>query len=131
MQDFRNLDVWHKAHALSLDVHRTLVKYRRVDAHMRSQMTRAARGIPATLVEGCGKDSQAELARYTDIAIGSSSELEYWVLTARDLGLFAAEDYERLARNTVEVRKMLFGLRKAVRNPKPESDPTLENSTPI
>src|SRR5688572_7324062 len=116
MQDFRNLDVWHKAHELSLDVHRTLVRHRRVDSHLRSQMTRCARSIPSILVEGCGHDSQAELARFASMSIASSSELEYWVLTARDLGYFPNSDFERLTTNTVEVRKMLFGLRKAVRN---------------
>ena len=115
MQDFRNLDVWHKAHELSLDVHRTLVRHRRVDAHLRSQMTRAARSIPSNLVEGCGTDSQAELARFAGMSIASSSELEYWVLCARDLGYFGNSDFERLTSNTVEVRKMLFGLRKAIR----------------
>jgi four helix bundle protein len=132
MQDFRNLDAWHKAHELSLDVHQTLVRHRRIDAHMRSQMSRAARSIPSNLVEGCGKDSQAELARYADMSIASSSELEYWVLSARDVGYFRSEDYERLTANTIEVRKMLYGLRKAIRNtllPKPYIPPS--NSTPI
>src|SRR5688572_18934247 len=115
MQDFRKIDAWHKAHALALDVHRTLVRHRRVDAHLRSQMSKAARGIPSTLVEGCGKDSQAELARFCDMAIPSCSELEYWVLTARDLGYFSESDFNRLTANTIEVRKMLFGFRNAVR----------------
>lgn len=146
MQNFRNLDVWHKAHELSLDVHRTLVRHRRVDAHLRSQMTKAARSIPSNLVEGCGTDSQAELARFAGMSISSSSELEYWVLCARDLGYFANSDFERLATNTIEVRKMLFGLRKAIRTairegtsmpfqtcsrPLATASVPLENSTPI
>ncbi len=116
MQNFRNLDVWHKAHELSLDVHKTLVRHRRVDAHLRSQMSRAARSVPSNLVEGCGTDTQAELARFAGMSISSCSELEYWVLTAKDCGYFPAADHERLTANTVEVRKMLFGFRKAVRN---------------
>ena len=140
MQDFRNLDVWHKAHELSLDVHRTLVRHRRVDAHLRSQMTRAARSIPSNLVEGCGTDSQAELARFAGMSIASSSELEYWVLCARDLGYFGNSDFERLTANTVEVRKMLFGLRKAIRGAIRESTslpfqtpsrPTATTSVPL
>jgi four helix bundle protein len=132
VQDFRKIDVWHKAHALSIDVHKTLVKYRKVDAHLRSQMSRAARTIPATLVEGCGHDSQAELAKYCDMGIGSSSELEYWILTARDIGYFPESDFQRLTTNTVEVRKMLYGFRKAVRDGKRRpSDTSLDNSTAI
>lgn len=129
MQDFRNLDVWHKAHAVSIDVHKTLVKHRRVDAHMRSQMSRASQGIPAALVEGCGKDSQAELARYADISIGSCSELEYWVLAAKDLGYFPPFDFDRLTASTLEIRRMLFGLRRAVRGGG-KSKPVELNSSP-
>jgi four helix bundle protein len=116
MQDFRNLDVWHKAHALAIDVHKTLVRHKRVDAHLRSQLSRASRSVPACLVEGCGTDSQAELARFAGMSIASSSEIEYWVLLAKDVGYFPQTDFERLTANTIEVRKMLFGLRKAVRS---------------
>src|SRR5258706_536810 len=115
MQDFRNLDVWHKAHALAIDVHRTLVRHKRVDAHLRSQLSKSSRSIPANLVEGCGKDSQAELARYAETSIGECSETEYWVLLAHDVGYFPAADFERLTASTVEVRRMLFGLRRSIR----------------
>ena len=118
MQDFRNLEVWKKAHDLALDVHKTLLRSRRVDSSIKSQMTRAANSIPSNIVEGCGKDSRAELARFADMSIGSSSELEYWILLARDLGQFSRSDHERLTTSTIEVRRMLFGLRKAVRTGK-------------
>jgi four helix bundle protein len=132
MQDFRNLDVWHKAHELAIDVHKTLIRHKRVDAHMRSQLSRASRSVPATLVEGCGRDSRAELARYADMSIASSSEVEYWVLLAKDVGYFPNADFERLTSSVVEVRRMLFGLRKAIRNGK-RSDSSVppEDSTTI
>ena len=118
MQDFRNLEVWKKAHELALDVHKTLLRSRRVDANIRSQMSRAANSIPSNIVEGCAKDSRAELGRFSDISIGSSSELEYWLLLGRDLGQISRQDHDRLTTNTIEVRKMLFGLRRAIRNGK-------------
>ena len=120
MQDFRNLEVWKKAHDLALDVHRTLMSQKRMDSGLRSQATRAAQSIPTNVAEGCGKDSRAELARFSEIAIGSSTELEYHLLLARDLGQIGAKDYDRLSANTVEVRRMLFGLRKAIRDGKPK-----------
>ena len=118
MQDFRNLDVWKKAHDLALDVHRTLNGIKRIDSNLRSQATRAAEAIPTNVAEGCGKDSRAELARFADIAIGSSTELEYHLLLARDLGQLGNRDYDRMSKATIEVRRMLFGLRKAIRTGK-------------
>lgn len=115
MQDFRNIDAWHKGHALALDVHKLLSRSRRVDAHLRNQLSKAARSVPSTLVEGCGKDSHLELARYADISIGSCSEVEYWMLLGRDIGYFARSDHDRITAQVVEIRKMLFGLRRSIR----------------
>jgi four helix bundle protein len=42
--------------------------------------------------------------------LGSASELQYFLLLARDLHLFASGDYDRLAENTTEVKRMLTGL---------------------
>ena len=116
MQDFRNLEVWKKAHALALDLQKTLGRSKRVESHMRAQMSRAATSIAANIVEGCGRGSRSELARFADISAGSSSELEYWLLVCLDLGQLAPRDHERLTTSTIEVRKMLFGLRKAIKN---------------
>lgn len=118
MQNFRNLDVWKKAHDLAIDVHNTLARTKRIDASLRAQTSRAAQSIPTNIAEGCGKDSQAELARFADIALGSGMELEYHLLLARDLGQLGNKDFERLTTSTIEVRKMLFGLRRAIRSGK-------------
>jgi four helix bundle protein len=62
------------------------------------------------LAEGCGRNGGAELARFCSIAAGSASEMEYHLLLARDLGLIDCSDYENLAEQTVEVKRMLFAL---------------------
>jgi four helix bundle protein len=63
--------------------------------------------IPANIAEGCGKDSDAELKRYFLIAMGSSSELEYLLLLAHDLGYLQANTYQSMQNELVETRKML------------------------
>ena len=39
--------------------------------------------------------------------MGSASEVEYYFLLARDLGLLNSPDYEQLAREVTEVKRML------------------------
>ena|SRR5207249_1948467 len=68
---------------------------------------RAAASIPSNIAEGCGRDGDAELARFCTIARGSASELEYQILLSRDLQLIQPDDYERLTQQAVEIKRML------------------------
>jgi four helix bundle protein len=61
------------------------------------------------LAEGCGRESNADLKRFIQIARGSASEVEYHLLLARDLSLLNDNDYQRLNANVNEVKRMLFG----------------------
>jgi four helix bundle protein len=72
-----------------------------------SQIRRCAASVPANIAEGCGRDSNADLARFLQIAMGSASELEYHLLLARDLGMLEAARHARLTRDTTEVKRML------------------------
>jgi len=108
MKDFRSLKVWEKAHALTLTIYKTTEQFPKQELYaLTSQIQRAAVSIPANIAEGCGKDSDAELKRYLLIAMGSSSELEYLLLLARDLGYLKGGDYESIKNDLVETRKML------------------------
>jgi four helix bundle protein len=72
-----------------------------------SQIRRAAVSIPSNLAEGCGRNGDAELARFCCIARGSASELEYQLLLARDLKLIQPKEYEQLEQLTTEIKRML------------------------
>jgi len=77
MKDFRELKVWEKAHQLTLSVYQVTRNYPKEETYgLTSQIRRASASIPANIAEGCGKAGDADLARYMQIAMGSSSELE-------------------------------------------------------
>jgi four helix bundle protein len=115
VSDFKKLEVWRKAHALVLDVHRVATRIRGADnASLRNQLIRAAMSIPTNIVEGTGQKSGKEFARFIGFALNSASELEYHLMVARDLRLIGASDFESLSSRTVEVRKMLHGLQSRV-----------------
>jgi four helix bundle protein len=115
MQDYRRLRVWRKAHALALDVRRTTHRFPRTGyARLKSQVTGAAESVPFNIVEGCGSHSQKDFARFLDMSIKSSSELEYQLLLARDYGVLASDKWRLLTGETIDTRRMLCGLRAKV-----------------
>lgn len=108
MKDFRQLKVWQQAHPLTLEIYRTTASFPRSEAYgLKPQIRRAAVSIPSNIAEGCGRNGDAELARFCIIAGGSASELEYQLLLARDLKLILSDDYEKLAQQTTEIKRML------------------------
>ena len=111
MKDFRDLDVWKRAHLLVLDLYRVSEGWPRSESFgLTHQVRRCAMGLAARIAEGCGRDSNPDFAFELRRAKASASELEYFVLLARDLGHLPDETYQRLTNEIVEVRKMVSGL---------------------
>ena len=116
MQDFHDLRVWQKGHALTLAVYRETARFPSSELYgLTTQMRRAAASIGANIAEGCCRDSGPEFARFLQIAMGSASELEYHVLLARDLNLLAGGPAESLTTAVLEVKRMLASLIPKVR----------------
>ena len=115
MKDFRNLQVWSKAHELTLTIYRETAHFPKEKLFgLTSQMRRCSASVGANIAEGCGRRGNAELHRFLQIALGSASELEYHVLLARDLGYLAPGVYEHLSPAVEEVKKMLTSLSRRV-----------------
>lgn len=111
VRDFRELDVWRKAHRIVLDI------YHATDALPKSevfgltvQLRRAAVSIPTRIAEGCGRDSDVEFAACLHKARATASELEYLLLLCRDLGYLPEQKHQDLSEGVVAVRKMMSGL---------------------
>lgn len=115
MQDFRNLKVWQKAHRVALDVYTATESFpSREQYGLTSQLRRAAYSIPANLAEGCARQTDKEFGRHAFIAMGSASELEYFLLLARDLEYLPNDRYVLLNEGIIEVKRMLAALIEAL-----------------
>jgi four helix bundle protein len=117
MRNYRELQVWHKAHTLTLDLYRLSKGFPREEIYgLTSQLRRAAVSIGANLAEGCGRRTSNELARFVRIAMGSASELDYHLLLARDLGFMNEADFVHSTSGLTEVRKMLMSFLSSIEN---------------
>jgi four helix bundle protein len=91
VKDYRDLEVWQRSHKLVLFVYAVTRQFPKDEQFgITSQLRRARASIPANLAEGCGRDSDAELKRFIDIAHGSAAETEYFLRLAHDLGIMSA-----------------------------------------
>ena len=125
MQDQRRLRVWKKAHALAIEVRRATRVFPRTGyGSLQSQMIRAAESIVFNIVEGCGGRSPKEFVRFLDISIKSTSELECQLELAKDYGVLNEHHWQTLTKKTIDVRRMLCGLRAKVLAANRILDPT-------
>jgi len=116
MKDFRQLKVWEKAHQVALAIYKTTKEFPKEELYgLTSQIRRASMSIPTNISEGCGRNTDAEFARFLQIAIGSAGETEYQLLLSHDLGFLNKEQYDKLNIEVTEVKRMLASLLRTLR----------------
>ena len=116
MKDFRQLEVWRFAQELAVGIYRLTAPFPKEERYgLTDQIRRAAVSIPTNLAEGCGRDGDADFARFVPIAFGSACEVESLLELCRELGFLNATDYELTQAKLVSVKRMLSGLLKKLR----------------
>jgi four helix bundle protein len=117
VQDFRNLKVWEKAHALTLEVYRRSAGFPDSERFgLTAQLRRSCASIPANLAEGCARGGDTEFVRYVNIAMSSAAETDYHLLLAHDLRYLKEADYQLLLEQISEVKRMLNAFERTLRN---------------
>lgn len=103
---FMQLDVWKKAHQVTLEVYRFTRGFPAEERYeLVRQMRTAAVSVPANIAEGYGRRKAPDKARMYNIGEGSNEELRYFVILARDLGFL--KDWEPLWDAIEEISRML------------------------
>jgi len=111
MQDFKNLQVWQKSHALVLEVYAKTANFPPSELYgLVSQIRRAAVSIPSNIAEGSSRGGDKEFAQFLRIASGSTSELEYLSILVADLAYLDKDTAAHIGDQAIEVRRMLSGL---------------------
>ncbi len=84
-------------------------------ATLRDQLIRATMSVPINIVEGNAHRSPRERARFFGYALASLWEVEGHLQLSSDLEMMSKKDYETLLGETINVRRMLYGLLKKER----------------
>jgi four helix bundle protein len=95
MPDHRQLRAWREGLDLVEAVYRATAEFPVEERFgLATQMRRSAVSVPANLAEGCGRQTQRELARYVWISFASLVELETHIIIGERIGLLADPELE-------------------------------------
>lgn len=119
MRDYRKLEVWQLARALTTATYEVTSKFpRREQFGLTDQMRRAAVSVPSNIAEGAGSGSDADYARFLGYAASSLNELECQIIIAGDLQLASPEDLRSLAIQAARTRSMIARFRHTLKQSK-------------
>ncbi len=111
MQDFHQLNVWRKAHALVLRVYTASKDLPQSESFgLVAHLRRSGVNIPRAIAEGAGRESDHEFAVDLEKARAAAHELEYILLLSKDLGFLNVTLHDELLAELIEVRRMISGL---------------------
>lgn len=106
MQNYKELKVWEKAHFFALKVYEVSKLFPKEELYgLTNQLRRCASSIPANIAEGCGKNTQNELAHFLNTALGSANETEYFLILSKDLKYLVEEKFLELSENINELKQ--------------------------
>lgn len=112
---FTDLNAWKKAHNLVLAIYKHSDSFPENEKFgLKSQIRRSAVSVTSNIAEGFGRTSKQDRARFYDISIGSTYELQNQLLIARDLGYLSDQDFKKLANQSIEVIKLIYSIKKGL-----------------
>src|SRR3954452_20849696 len=124
---FEKLDAWQMAIALADRVYRTTSRFPDCERFgLTSQMRRSAVSISSNIAEGSGRSSDADFARFLEIAYGSLMEVVSQPHVAKLQKFLPSNDYDDIYQECDRLARFLSGLRSSLtsRNAKrPTSGP--------
>jgi four helix bundle protein len=112
---FENLTVWQSARRLSGEVYSATQGFPKEELFgLTSQIRRAAVSIGANIAEGSGRNSDADFARFLEIAYGSAMELASLLYLASDAGRLDIATRGVLLGLTAEVTAQIASLNRTL-----------------
>lgn len=112
MHNFKKLNIWLKSTEFVTEIYKvtnTFPNHERFG--LISQLQRAAVSIPTNIAEGSAKSSNKDFARFLEISLGSTFELETELLVSFNLAYIDLEKYNLMQDKLAELQKMIIGFK--------------------
>lgn len=116
VEKFEDLVAWQKARQLTAEIYRmSSAGELSRDYGLRDQIRRAAVSVMSNIAEGFDRASRNEFHQYLVIAKGSCAEVRSQLYVALDAGYIDQMTFDNISNITVEVSRIIGGLRAAVK----------------
>jgi len=116
IRSFTDLIVWRKGHQLVIAIYKVTDRFPKKEIFgLVNQMRRCVVSITSNIAEGFSRQGIKEKIQFYYIALGSVTELQNQLLVARDVSYLPKEKFDELAKQTVEVNKLINGLIKSIK----------------
>ena len=117
MRDFRNYKVWSTSLDFVTEIYQLTEHFPLEERYgLSSQMRRAAVSIASNIAEGASRSSEADFARFIEMAIGSAFELETQLIISNRLSYIEQKQADYLNNHLQDIQKMLNNLLLKIRN---------------
>ena len=112
---YKKVEAYKKAKELTKLVYVLIGKFPSYEQHALSdQLRRAVISIPSNIAEGLGRMSIKERLHFLEIGYGSLTEVACQMDIAESLGYITDEELTQIENSTIEIGRIMSGLRKAL-----------------
>ena len=113
MKNYKELIIWQKGITIIKNVSQLSKHFPAEEKFgLVSQITRAAVSIAANIAEGSSRNSDKDYARFLQIALGSTFEVQTYLVIAKEMNLARTVDIEESELLLEEEIKMIHGFLK-------------------
>ena len=118
MFSYKKLHVYTKIQNWILMVYALIEKFPKEENYaLGDQLRRAAVSVISNIAEGSSRSSKNEFKHFVEISYGSLMESQCQLEIACLLQYITNEELREIEKHTVEIAKMLSGLKKSLKSP--------------
>lgn len=117
IKSFTDLIAWQEGHKIVLMTYKLTARFPKEELFcLVNQIRRCVISITSNIAEGFSRQSYKEKIQFYSISLGSLSEFQNQILIAKDLKYITFEEFQEIAKKSIEISKLVHGLIKSCKN---------------
>ena len=116
MHRFKELEIWKRSRLFCSDIYRITSKFLESEKfRLANQLRKASVSIPSNIAEGSSRKSNKDFARFLEIILGSSYEIETQLIIAFNLNFISELELTQASKELDEIIKMISKFKSSLK----------------